>query len=420
MRRRGMMTTCHPQLQPSLVRAGVLLTLLTTVVGNDKLAGSWTIDTPLDSAYNYLFHAEHTETMTCSTLELTGGDEPIMCSYGDGTWLTGFATGLTQPAGVDAVFLECHYDSGGPPLDATPTNLTTVMSMPSRTEVKLTPNMNLLDYTLLPPAQQAALTSLPGTRLESSVLAAAAAATASPDNVVSMRYCQLMHGSCDVSAAPACAEFAGEWQSVVEGSASASTINGTMQCCRGVEVNGTTAKPNEMQCSYETDDVHGYIVAEVGAMGTFTSGEFYEVEARVEGGERYFDNGTCRVGTMAWSLPFAADALVGKRGVTVGLALLGNAAIVESKWTAIRIVNGSEASEPPCQLNAACRADLASQCVRYMSLQEKCVSVPSSYFLILAIVGLLAVACVAVTSYICYFKWYKPGAPGLNGRYIFC
>lgn len=55
-----MMTTCHPQLQPSLVRAGVLLTLLTTVVGNDKLAGSWTIDTPLDSAYNYLFHAEHT------------------------------------------------------------------------------------------------------------------------------------------------------------------------------------------------------------------------------------------------------------------------------------------------------------------------------------------------------------------------
>jgi len=76
------------------------------------------------------------------------------------------------------------------------------MSMPSRTEVKLTPNMNLLDYTLLPPAQQAALTSLPGTRLESSVLAAAAAATASPDNVVSMRYCQLMHGSCDVSAAP--------------------------------------------------------------------------------------------------------------------------------------------------------------------------------------------------------------------------
>ena len=58
------------------------------------------------------------ETMTCSTLELTGGDEPIMCSYGDGTWLTGFATGLTQPAGVDAVFLECHYDSGGPPLGA--------------------------------------------------------------------------------------------------------------------------------------------------------------------------------------------------------------------------------------------------------------------------------------------------------------
>jgi len=56
--------------------------------------------------------------MTCSTLELTGGDEPIMCSYGDGTWLTGFATGLTQPAGVDAVFLECHYDSGGPPLGA--------------------------------------------------------------------------------------------------------------------------------------------------------------------------------------------------------------------------------------------------------------------------------------------------------------
>jgi len=93
---------------------------------------------------------------------------------------------------------------------------------------------------------------------------------------------------------------------------------------------------------------------------------------------------------------------------------------VSQKWTAIRIVNGSEASEPPCQLNAACRADLASQCVRYMSLQEKCVSVPSSYFLILAIVGLLAVACVAVTSYICYFKWYKPGAPGLNGRYIFC
>ena len=38
-----------------------------------------------------------------------------------------------------------------------------------------------------------------------------------------------------------------------------------MQCCRGVEVNGTTAKPNEMQCSYETDDVHGYIVAEVRA-----------------------------------------------------------------------------------------------------------------------------------------------------------
>ena len=72
------------------------------------------------------------------------------------------------------------------------------------------------------------------------------------------------------------------------------------------------------------------IPLQVGAMGTFTSGEFYEVEARVEGGERYFDNGTCRVGTMAWSLPFAADALVGKRGVTVGLALLGNAAIVES------------------------------------------------------------------------------------------
>jgi hypothetical protein len=54
--------------------------------------------------------------MTCSTLELTSGDEPIMCSYGDGTWLTGFATGLTQPTGVDSIFLECHYDSGGPPL----------------------------------------------------------------------------------------------------------------------------------------------------------------------------------------------------------------------------------------------------------------------------------------------------------------
>jgi hypothetical protein len=83
--------------------------------------------------------------------------------------------------------------------DATPSNLTTVMSMPSRTEVRLTPNMNLLDYTLLPPAQQAALTSLTGTRLEPSVLDAA---TASPQNVVSMRYCQLMHGSCDLSSAP--------------------------------------------------------------------------------------------------------------------------------------------------------------------------------------------------------------------------
>lgn len=58
------MTTCHPQLQPCCSPAPlllvVLLTLLATVAGNDKLAGSWTIDTPLDSAYNYLFHAEHT------------------------------------------------------------------------------------------------------------------------------------------------------------------------------------------------------------------------------------------------------------------------------------------------------------------------------------------------------------------------
>jgi hypothetical protein len=61
----------------------------------------------------------------------------------------------------------------------------------------------------------------------------------------------------------ACAEFAGEWQHVIKGSTTASTLNGTMQCCRGAEVNGTTAKPIEMQCSYETADVHGYIVAEV-------------------------------------------------------------------------------------------------------------------------------------------------------------
>jgi hypothetical protein len=65
-------------------------------------------------------------------------------------------------------------------------------------------------------------------------------------------------------------------------------------------------------------------------MGTFAQGDFYEVEARVEGGQRYFDNGTCRVGTMSWSMPFVADAFVGKHSVTVGLALLGNAATVES------------------------------------------------------------------------------------------
>jgi hypothetical protein len=66
-------TRCHPLLPscfPAPLLLVLLLILLVTVAGNNKLAGSWTIDTPLDSAYNYLFHAEHTGA--CPRILLSG------------------------------------------------------------------------------------------------------------------------------------------------------------------------------------------------------------------------------------------------------------------------------------------------------------------------------------------------------------
>jgi hypothetical protein len=45
-----------------LTRLLALWLATSMVAGNEKLSGSWTIDTPVDSAYNYLVHGEHTGT----------------------------------------------------------------------------------------------------------------------------------------------------------------------------------------------------------------------------------------------------------------------------------------------------------------------------------------------------------------------
>ena len=72
-------------------------------------------------------------------------------------------------------------------------------------------------------------------------------------------------------------------------------------------------------------------------MGTTTSGEFYEVVARSDGMTKengspnyHFTNGTCRSGTMDWTLPLQGNRFTGKRGLLVGLVVLGAGAMVES------------------------------------------------------------------------------------------
>jgi hypothetical protein len=130
--------------------------------------------------------------------------------------------------------------------------------MASASEIQLLPNMNVLDYALLPPTQQAALVTLPGSRLVASMTQAA------PPSAASVRHCQLMYGSCDVSAAPACAEFAGEWRQTMDGAQGITPLITLIQCCRGAVGNGSNAKPGVLQCSYENHELHGYIEAQVG------------------------------------------------------------------------------------------------------------------------------------------------------------